>query len=45
MIEIFSKLFENFVNPLPHMPNIGSLKLAANKDMMSKIWSNVDTII
>ena len=28
-------------NPLPHMPILGSFNLAANKNMMSKIWTNV----
>ena len=33
------------VNPLPHMPNFGSSNSTANKDMMSKIWTNGYTII
>ena len=32
-------------NPLPDMPILGSSNSAANKDMMSKIWTNRDTII
>ena len=32
------------VNPLPHMPILGSCNSAANKDMMSKILTNGDTI-
>ena len=32
-------------NPLPHMPILGSSNSAANKDMISKIWTNGDTII
>ena len=32
------------LNPLPHMPVLGSSNSAANKDMMSKIWTNGDTI-
>ena len=32
------------VNPLPHMPILGSSNSTANKDMMSKIWTNGDTI-
>ena len=32
-------------NPLHHMPILGSSNSAANKDMMSKIWTNGDTII
>ena len=27
-------------NPLPHMPSFGSSNSAANKDMMSKLWTN-----
>ena len=27
-------------NPLPHMPILGSSNSAANKNMMSKIWTN-----
>ena len=33
------------LNPLPHMPILGSSNSAANKDMMSKTWTNGDTII
>ena len=33
------------VNPLSDMPILGSLNSAASKDMMSKIWTNGDTII
>ena len=32
-------------NPLPFMPILGSSNSAANKDMMSKIWTNWDTVI
>ena len=28
------------VNPLPDMPSLGSSNSMANKDMMSKIWTN-----
>ena len=31
-------------NPLPHMSNVRSSNSAANEDMMSKIWTNRDTI-
>ena len=31
-------------NPLPDMPILGSSHLAANKDMMAKIWTNGDTV-
>ena len=27
------------INPLPHMPILGSSNSAANKDMMEKIWA------
>ena len=33
-----------FLNPLPHMPILGSSNSVANKNMMSKIWTNGDTI-
>ena len=33
------------VNPLPYMLILGSSNSAANKDSMSKIWTNGDTII
>ena len=32
-------------NPLPHMPILGSSNSAASNDVMSKIWTNGDTII
>ena len=32
------------LNPLPHMPSLVSSNSAANKDMMSKISTNGDTI-
>ena len=32
------------INPLPHMPILGSSNSAANKDMIAKIWTNRDTI-
>ena len=43
-LQIFSPLLTMF-NPLPDMPILGSSNSAANKDMMSKIWKNGDTII
>ena len=36
--------FLMIVNPLPHMPILGSSNSAANKDMMLKIWTNGNTI-
>ena len=30
-------------NPLPRMPILGSSNSVANKDMMSKIWTNGNT--
>ena len=32
-------------NPLTNMPILGSSNSAANKDMMTKIWKNGDTVI
>ena len=32
-------------NPSPDTPILGSFNSAANKNMMSKIWTNGDTII
>ena len=31
--------------PLPHMPILGNSSSTASKDMMSKIWTNEDTVI
>ena len=33
-----------YLSPLPDMPVLGSSNSAADKDMMSKIWTNRDTI-
>ena len=33
------------INPIPHMPILGSSNSAANKNMVSKMWTNGDTII
>ena len=33
------------VNLLPDLPILGSSNSAANKDTMSKIWTNWDTVI
>ena len=41
-LSLFSALM---FNPLPDMPILGSSNAAANKDMMSKIWTNGDSII
>ena len=35
----------SLINPLPDMPILGPSNLGSNKDMMSKIWTNGDTII
>ena len=35
---------KNILDPLPHRPNLGSSNSAANKDIMSKILTNGDTI-
>ena len=32
-------------NLLPHLPILGPPNSAANKDMMSKVWANGETII
>ena len=37
--------FSAVLNPLPCMPILDSSNSAANKDMMSKIWTNGGTII
>ena len=34
-----------FLKPLPDMPNSGSSNSAANKEMMSKIWTNGDSYL
>ena len=39
------KIILRVVNPLPDMPILGSSNSAACKDIMSKIWTNGDTII
>ena len=39
----FSQCIQTF-NPLPHMPILDSSISAANKNIMSKIWTNEDTI-
>ena len=40
----FSKV-ESSLNPLADMPVLGSSNSAVNKDRMSKMWMNGDTII
>ena len=40
-----SNLILFIINPLPDMPILGSSNSTAKKDMMSKIWTNVDTFI
>ena len=37
-VEYYS--LERLLNPLPHMPILGSSNSAANEDMMAKIWTN-----
>ena len=41
----FSHAYNADFNPLPDMPILGSSNSKANKDMMSKIWINGDTVI
>ena len=36
---------EFLVNPLPNMSILGTSNSEANKDMISKIWTNGDTFI
>ena len=36
---------DDTLNPLPHMPMLGSSNSEANLDIKSKIWTNGDTII
>ena len=36
---------KSLFNALPHMPILGFSDSAANKDVMSKIWTNEDTTI
>ena len=38
-------MYRDSHNPLPDKPIFGSSNSAANKDMMSKIWTNGDAII
>ena len=40
-----SLLCNVILNPLPGAQNLESSNSAANRDMMSKIWTNGDTII
>ena len=40
---MFSNAF--FLHPLPDMPILGFSNSAGNTDMMSKIWTNGDTVI
>ena len=45
---IKGKILNLCINPLPDMPILGSSNSAVNyfyKDIMSKIWTNGDTII
>ena len=39
------KVRYQYFNPLPDMPISGFSNSAANQDMMSKIWTDGDTII
>ena len=44
LVNVSSNLINIWLNPLPDMPNLGSSNSAADKDMMSKMWTNGDTI-
>ena len=37
-------IFTSFLNPLPDLPILSSSNSMANKDTMSKIWTNGDTV-
>ena len=51
LLNCFSQCFQrpylqgSLINPLPHMPILGSSNSAANKGTKSKIWTNWDTVI
>ena len=40
IILLYDKELNLDFHPLPHMPILGSSNSAANKNMMSKIWTN-----
>ena len=48
-LSAFSPFPKSVFKPLtlfkPYMPILGSLNSTANKDMISKIWTNGDTVI
>ena len=44
MIYKVSLFLVSQINPLPHMPILGLSNSAGNKDMMSKLLTNGDTI-
>ena len=44
-VRVDNRFGKSHVNPFPHMPILGSSNSAANKSMMSKIWTNGNTII
>ena len=43
-MKTLNDIYQNGINPLPHMPILGSSNSAASKDMMSKIWTNGDSV-
>ena len=53
ILQLFQNLIPSYfpvcllrtINPLPHMPILGSSNSTLNKDMMAKIWTNGDTVI
>ena len=45
MIHNYAMQYVEPLNPLPDIPILGSSNSAANKDRMSKIWTNGNTII
>ena len=45
LVKVKDKENKHLFNPVPYIPILGLSNSAANKDMMSKIWTNGDTII
>ena len=43
-LNVAKRMISVFNNPLPDMPILGSSNSAANKDVVSKLLTNVDTI-
>ena len=43
IVQTLGNVFPKCVNPLPHMSILGFSTTAANRDMMSKVWTNGNT--